>query len=182
MTGKEKDPVTDDAGLYAPPDRYERDLDRDSDGEENRRPPVASDHYHGSAEPPAGAAGAPPQSSAPSGEDKGPAGPGESREETIQRVEHEQEEVYRTTGSSMNRDVTSRRRLGTRAIVTGVIMAIVGAAIGLVIGLVAWNPAIPASLAVVGFVLGALLTAENDDGAIAERASARQAHRDAQSR
>lgn len=183
MSEEDKGPPEDDKGLYAPPRRYERDLDRQSDGEHTRRPPAAADQQPGSPERPAGAAGAPPQSSAgPSLGDEAAPSPGESREETIERVRHEQQQIYDTTGSTMNRDVTSRRRLGRRGIAYGIAGAMVGVAAGLVIGLVAWNPLVPAALAVVGFILGALLTAERDDGAIARRASARRAHEDAQGR
>lgn len=103
---------------------------------------------------------------------EGTPSPGESREETIARVEHEQQRLYEATGSSLNRDITSKRRLGSRGILRGLVGAIVFAAIGMAVGLVVWNPVIPIALAVVGFVLAWLVTAERDDGAIAKRAEA----------
>jgi hypothetical protein len=99
----------------------------------------------------------------------GAASTGESREETIARVEKEQRELYDATGSSLNRDVSTKRRLGSRGIVRGLVGAVVFAGIGLAIGIFAWNPWIPVSLAVVGFVLAWLVTAEREDGEVARR-------------
>jgi hypothetical protein len=95
--------------------------------------------------------------------------PGESREEIISRVNEEQRDIKEATGSTAARDVSTRRRLGTRGILHGAGGAVVGAAIGALIGIWEWNLWIVISLAVVGFVLPWLVTAERDDGVVARR-------------
>jgi uncharacterized membrane protein len=101
--------------------------------------------------------------------------PGESREETIAKVQADRADIMRAKGSTMERDVNTRRRLGTRALVAGLAAAVAGAALGLLIGLVTWNPLTPVVLAIVGLVIGMLLTAERDDGTVSRRTRRRLA-------
>jgi F0F1-type ATP synthase assembly protein I len=106
--------------------------------------------------------------------DEGSVPPGESREEIVSRVKAEQEEIYQATGSSPQKDVSSKRRLGTREILIGSVGALVGAGVGLLMGIAVWNPWIPISLAIVGFVLAALFIAEREDGVVAARVDSHQ--------
>ena len=103
-----------------------------------------------------------------------PPADGESREEIIDRVTDEQRDIYAATGSTRDRDVTTRRHLGTRAVAHGIVVAVIAGAVGAVVGMLFANAWIALPLAIVGFILGLLLTAERDDGVIATRVSEHQ--------
>lgn len=103
---------------------------------------------------------------------------GESRGETVRRVVREQETAMRAQGATPHRDPSSRRRLGTRGLVSAhVVGALAGGLAAAVVLLAGGGAGLAIGLGIAvtigAGVIAGLLLAEREDGRVEARVGPR---------